>query len=152
MKTTALLCTAALLSLGGAAQANVLYKSVGANGVVMFSDRLPEGASRVEVVRMPSSPGNAAATSGPGAPVASPAARLDELLSSDDAVTRANARVDQAEAALAQARRGLWSPRDGLVLASHGGNASARDVESFKRDVLLARQMLLETLQARAKR
>ncbi len=150
MKRAAYLCTAALLAFTGVAHANILYKSVGPNGVVMFSDKPPEGSGRVEVISMASS--NNASSANAGAGVATPVARLDELVSSDDALARANARVDQAEAALAQARRGLWSPRDGLQLVSHGGNSNARDVESFKRDVLLARQTLLETLQARARR
>ena len=151
MKRAAYLCTAALLAFTGVAHADILYKSLGSNGVMMFSDKRPEGAGRVEVIPMATTSGNAPATA-PGAAVPTSVARLDELVSSDDALARANARVDQAEAALAQARRGLWSPRDGLQLVSHGGNSNARDVESFKRDVLLARQTLLETLQARARR
>ena len=148
MKTAALLCTAVALALTGAAHANILYKSVSPNGVVMFSDSPPEGAGRVEVITMAGTSGNAPAIGASRMPVS----RLDELVSSDDALARANARVDQAEAALAQARRGLWSPRDGLQLVSHNGNSSAREVDSFKRDVLLARQNLLETLQARTRR
>ncbi len=133
----------------GAAQANVLYKSVGADGVTMFSDKPPEGAARVETLSITSSGRPAAVPTA----VPTPAATLDQLVSSDDAVARANARLDLAESALAQARRGIWSPRDGLQLASHSpGNSGARDVESFKRDVLLARQTLLETLQARGRR
>lgn len=144
-----------------AAQASVLYKSVSANGVVTFSDTPPDNAQRVERIPMAfqgspatgaySSPGSSAAGApiyGNSAPVA--VARFDELKTMDVAVSDANARVDHAENALAAARRGTWSPHDGLRLA--GARATVDDVarvEAIKRDVLLARQTLLETLRSR---
>jgi hypothetical protein len=144
-----------------AAQASVLYKSVSANGVVTFSDTPPENADRVERIPMTfqgsaSSAGYTSSGSGaPGAPIygnATPVAvaRFDELKTMDVAVSDANARVDHAENALAAARRGTWSPHDGLRLA--GSRATVDDVarvEAIKRDVLLARQSLLETLRSK---
>ena len=143
----------ALASLALPAGATVLYKSVGPNGVVSFSDRPPEHTDRYQEIPMAfSGAGNgspAYVSSGSTTPAVA-AARFDELKSYDQAVAQANARVDAAESALAQARRPTWSPYDGLRLAgSHATVDHVARVEMHKRDVLLARQTLLETLRAR---
>lgn len=135
------------------AHATVLYKSVAPNGVVMFSDTPPEDADRVERIPMTfSGPSNGYTAA--GAPTVQVAAsRFDELKSFDQAVAEANARVDQAEAALAAARRSSLSPLEGLRLASSRADVETSNrVELARRDVLLARQSLLETLKARNSR
>ena len=138
------------------AGASVLYKSVGPNGVVSFSDRPPDDTDRYQEIPLAFSAtgnGNGAAYVSSGGPQPGVAvARLDELKSFDQVVAQANARVDAAENALAQARRPTWSPYEGLRLG--GTQATVDDVarvEMHKRDVLLARQTLLETLKARSK-
>ena len=143
----------ALAALAAPAGATVLYKSVAPNGVVMFSDTPPDNADRVERIPMTfSGPSNGYTSSG-SAPVQVAAARFDELKSFDQAVAEANTRVDQAEAALAAARRSSLSPLEGLRLASNRGSLDdAARVENARRDVLLARQSLLETLRARNQR
>jgi hypothetical protein len=141
---------AALAALALPAQATVLYKSVSPNGVVMFSDRPPEDADRVERIPMTFSGQTQGWASAGAAPTTVAVARLDELKSFDQAVAEANARVDQAEAALAAARRSSLSPLEGLRLASTRSSVDESNrVEMARRDVLLARQSLLETLRAR---
>lgn len=140
----------ALAALAAPAGATVLYKSVAPNGVVMFSDTPPEHADRIERIPMTFSGPSSGYTSSGSAPVQVAAARFDELKSFDQAVAEANARVDQAESALAAARRSSLSPLEGLRLAGNRGTTEdAARVENARRDVLLARQSLLETLKAR---
>jgi hypothetical protein len=142
-----------LAALAAPAGATVLYKSVAPNGVVMFSDTPPDNTDRVERIPMTFSGPSSGYTSSGAAPVQVAAARFDELKSFDQAVAEANARVDQAEAALAAARRSTLSPLEGLRLAANRpGPDDASRVESARRDVLLARQSLLETLRARNQR
>ena len=157
------LAIAVSLSLGAlapAADANVLYRSVGSNGVVMFSDTPPENADRVERIPMTfqgqTSNGFTSSGSSSGMPIygANPTpvavGNFEELKSFDVAVAEANERVDRAERALAEARSATISRFEGLRLA--GARPTAEDIariESSKRDVLLARQSLLETLRAR---
>lgn len=142
------------------AQASVLYKSVAANGVVTFSDTPPENADRVERIPMTfaGQPSNGFTSSGgsDGMPIygANPSyvavANFEDLKSFDASIAEANERVDRAERALAEARSASLSRFEGLRLA--GSRPSAGDaarIESMKRDVLLARQTLLETLRAR---
>ena len=144
---TFLLCAAAFAM---PASATVLYKSVGANGVVMFSDTPPDNAERVERIPMTFQGSSNGYTAAGSAPVQVAAARFDELKSFDQAVAEANARVDQAEAALAAARRASLSPLEGLRLVStRASMEESNRVELARRDVLLARQLLLETLKAR---
>jgi hypothetical protein len=126
------------------ASAGMLYKSVDANGTIMFSDVPPPGDARVlELRQVPSAGG---ATQGPGDAVDV----AGQLLDADAELARANARVDFAEHALALARRAAWSPREGLRLASERLSLADRDrVEFYKRDVVAARQSLMELLRSR---
>src|SRR4051794_5455820 len=86
------------------AQAAMLYKSIGPNGTVMFSDTPPPGDARLVEQREIGSP-SASWSSLQGATGFDLAA---QLLDADGAISRANAQVDQAEHALAEARRGTW--------------------------------------------
>jgi hypothetical protein len=127
------------------AGAAMLYKSVNAKGTVMFSDMPPPPDARVLETRVIG--GNAGAS-----PRGTAAAMADaaQLIDSDEALARANAKVDMAEHALAEARKTLWSPRDGLRLASTRATpADDARVQFFKRDVLAARQALLDLLRER---
>lgn len=127
------------------AHAVVLYKSVGPNGVVEFSDMPPAGNAKIVEQRELGS-------SSSGLPVPSPAMRpasMDALMT-DDAVARATAQVDLAEHALALARRGVWSPVEGLRLKGPARNVSDEErIEYYKRGVLAARQTLMEVLRQR---
>ena len=125
-------------------QAGMLYKSVGPNGTIMFSDVPPAGDARILEQRPISSGG------GSGAPVHAGVDVATQLIDSEAAVARANAQVDLAEHALALARRNVWAPGDGLKLVS--GRPSRVDeerVEFHKRNVLAARQSLMELLRDR---
>lgn len=150
----------ALAALAAPAHANVLYKSVAPNGVVTFSDTPPDNADQVERIPMTfsgqASNGYTAAGSSGGMPIYGDnpsqvaVANFEDLKAFDVAVAQANERVDRAERALAAARAATLSRFEGLRLA---GTRPTRDdvarIESIKRDVLLARQSLLETLRAR---
>ena len=156
----AIAASLALAIAAAPACANVLYKSVAPNGVVTFSDTPPDNADLVERIPMTfsgqPSDGYTAAGSGDGMPIYGDnpsqvaVANFEELKAFDVAVAEANERVDRAERALAAARAATLSRREGLRLA---GAQLTRDdiarIESIKRDVLLARQSLLETLRAR---
>lgn len=126
------------------AGASMLYKSVGPNGVVQFSDT-PPGDSSVVLERRPID------SIGSVRPVATTAVMNVSLLDADDAVARASAQVDLAEHALALARRAMWSELEGLRLTTHRPSAPDMErVEFYKRGVLNARQNLMEMLRARS--
>jgi hypothetical protein len=117
------------------AGAGTLYKSVGPNGVIQFSDIPPSDNSMVVETR----------------PMSSNATNVPHSLEADESIVRANAQVDLAEHALALARRSMWSELEGLRLTTHRATASdVERVEFYKRGVILARQNLLEVLRARA--
>ncbi|MDQ3028314.1 MAG: DUF4124 domain-containing protein [Pseudomonadota bacterium] len=126
------------------AQAGMLYKSVNPNGAIMFSDVPPAGDARILEQRPISSGG------GSGAPVQAGVDVATQLIESDAAVARANAQVDLAEHALALARRDVWTPRDGLKLvSSRPSRVDEERIEFYKRNVLAARQSLMELLRDR---
>ena len=104
-----------------AAGADVLYKWIGLNGVVEFSDK----------PRIEQDPLN------------------EERLRAEDAdVQRASAQIDLAESALAAARRPVWTrPAPGQLTAARMTRADSEQIESCKRNFVVARQMLLEVLQ-----
>ena len=131
------------------AQAGMLYKSVGPNGTIMFSDVPPAGDARIVEQRVIPSYGSAGTTAN-GAPITVVAASPLQLLDADEAVQRANAQLDQAEHELALARRGTWSPHEGLRLATTRPSLSdAERVESQKRNLRAARQYLVELIRER---
>lgn len=123
------------------AGADVLYKSVDANGRITFSDvPPPQGTKILEQREIRSS----------GSPVSGPASTGMPLAVGnglDEALMRANVGVDQAEHALATARRDLWSVRDGLRLEGRRYSADAElRLARLKRDLQLARQVLFDVL------
>ena len=136
----ALLAALAASPVGAA----MLYKSVGPNGTIMFSDVPPPADARIVEQRQ----------IGGGLPSGgTPQAGLrdiTQLIDSDAALARANAQVDLAERSLAEARRGTWSPRDGLNLAGRALNrGDVERIEYYKRGVVAARQNLMELLRDR---
>jgi hypothetical protein len=123
------------------ASAGGLYKSVDADGAIVFSDVPPPSDARIVAqVRMGGTTGMATA---PGMP-------YYEFAESDGAVARANARVDLAEHGLALARQGLWSPHDGLRLAAARMTQGDKErVAFYKKGVQVARQQLMDLLRER---
>jgi hypothetical protein len=135
-------CLAALLPQ--LAAGGVMYKSVTAEGTVMFSDTPPPSDARILEQRAMIDPMPAASSS------AVTTAPAEQMLDYDAAIANANEKVDLAEHALALARRGIWSTREGLSL--EGGRASRGDVERiefYKKNLLIARQSLMELLRER---
>lgn len=131
-----------------AAAANVLYKSVDANGIVMFSDTPPPDGSRILEERPLPSMNSAPAASVPyGIPVPG-VVPAEQMLDFDAAIAGANAKVDWAERALAQARRELSSTTDGGLRLRATRLASEDDqrLESYRNNVKIARRHLMELL------
>ena len=149
MTSNRIFAAAILCAAVTSAPAAVLYKSVGTNGTVEFSDLPPEKGRNVERIRIPdSSSPNAGA---PTTLAASPA-REEQLQDADAAVGRANAQLDLAEHALAEARRSVSSGSDPLrMVSARISRADQERVEFYKKDVLLARQALLEVLKEKRK-
>jgi len=135
------------LLLVPAAQASTLYKSVGPNGTIMFSDMPPGPDARiVEQREIRPSTGTWSASGPPnGFDLA------EQLIDSDAALARANAQLDQAERALAEARRVTFTPREGLKMISTARPTLADEerIENCKRGVKIARQQLMELLRER---
>lgn len=127
--------------------ASTLYKSVGPNGVIQFSDTPPSDNSVIVERRSIQSLTSVVAASSP----THPAMNVSHSLDADESIARANAQVDLAEHALATARRSTWSDLEGLRLTAHRTPApEVERVEFFKRGVIAARQNLLEILRMRS--
>ena len=128
-----------------AAHAGMLYKSIGPNGTVMFSDTPPSDDARIVEQRE-------IGTSSSGT-IFQGATGLDlaaQLIDADAVVARANAQLDQAEHELAEARRGTWSPRDGLgVEPTKATRSDIERIEYYKRGLKIARQQLMDVLRER---
>jgi hypothetical protein len=139
-----------LALLPAAAAANVLYKSVDANGVVMFSDTPPPDGSRILEERALPSWSSAPAASveyGTHVPGVIPA---EQMLDFDTAIASANAKVDEAERALARARRELALTDVGLRLRpTRLANEDDRRLDSYRNNVKIARRHLIELLRER---
>jgi Domain of unknown function (DUF4124) len=154
MDTRTLLLRLAALAFTSAvalpAAPGTLYKSVDANGTIVFSDVPPPSGARVveqkRVAGVSSLPG-ALPGSGGSSATGLPVYEFPEF---DADLARANAQVDLAEHALAVARQGLWSTRDGLRLVSarRTSEDEAR-VEYYRKGLKTARQELLELLRER---
>lgn len=146
-RLAALACVAAAFS--ATAPAAVLYKSIGPNGVIQFSDQPPERgqAQLVQEIRMKdTAPGASDAV------VASGPSHEEQLRDADEALQRANAQVDLAEHALAEVRRVALPTSDPMRLQSaRVSRAEAERIDFYKRNVILARQNLLEVLQQKRK-
>jgi hypothetical protein len=146
-RLAALACAAAAFS--APAPAAVLYKSIGPNGVIQFSDQPPERGqanvvAEIQMKDTQSGPLDGTMASGPS--------REEPLREDDEAVQRANAQVDLAEHALAEVRRVALPASDPMRLQSaRVSRADAERIDFYKKNVLLAHQNLLEVLQQKRK-
>jgi len=140
-------CIVALLAMP--AGANVLYKSVDANGTVTFSDVPPPEGSRLLEQRILGAPGYAVE-----APAAAPPNGLEEafqMLDYDAALREANERVDLAERALASARAGhATTTRPGLNPVGGLATPDVERIEFYKKDLRMARLALADLLRSRS--
>jgi hypothetical protein len=144
VKTT-LLAALLLAALPSAAMSAVLYKSIGPNGVVEFSDVPPTDRSQVVESRLMGSRSQGALQ------LASADAGGLPIYDNSGALARANAELDLAEHALAGALRSIGSPLAGLHLSA--GRATSSDlqrIDFFRRNVQLARANLLELTRGRS--
>jgi hypothetical protein len=139
-----------LALLPAAAAANVLYKSVDANGVVMFSDTPPAGGSRILEERpLPTGNSEPAASVQHGTPMPG-VIPAEQMLDFDAAIASANAKVDEAERALASARRELALTDVGLRLRpTRLASEDDRRLDSYRNNVKIARRHLVELLRER---
>ena len=137
------LAVALVLALAAApASAAILYKSMGPGGVMQFSDLPPEKSQKVERILIPDS-----AASGATVSVAvSDGMPHDDPAQTDAEVARANAQLDLAEHALAEARRNVNDAEPLRLVSTRMTRADSERVEFYKRNVLVARQTLLEIL------
>ena len=147
MRPTFRLTSVALLFVACApAFAAVLYKSVSPDGVIQFSDMPPEKGRPVQQLQIPDgsySPPMPLIAQGP----ANGPTSEEKLREMDASVQRANAQVDLAEHALAVARRPVWTqPEPGKLTAPRMTRADVERIEFYKRNVIVARQTLLEVL------
>jgi uncharacterized protein DUF4124 len=132
---------AALLCLSCApAGAAEIYKSMGPDGVVKFSN-MPADQSGGDV-RMPY-----AGVVGPGPPAALDPLNEETLRGRDSGIQRANAQLDQAERALAVARRPVWSVRAaGHLAVPRMARADSERIDFYKKEVVAAQRMLFNLL------
>jgi hypothetical protein len=131
--------TIAVAAAAVPAHGATLYKSVDANGTVMFSDTPPAGEARLleqrdlQSLYRPASP----ATNSP-----SPMEQVFQMVDSDAALARANARVDMAEHALAEALRDLPPTHTVRLDPRRPSMADSDRIAFFKKDVAIARREL----------
>ena len=125
------------------ANAGTLYKSVAMDGSVMFSDVPPPAGAKLLERKVIAANGAIKDAASNAATRAMDA--LQDLVNGDAALVKANAEVDMAEHALALARRELWSVRDGLRIKPTAKTPEDdKRLEFYKRNLLLARQALLD--------
>jgi hypothetical protein len=131
------------------AGATVLYKSIGPNGVIQFSDTRPETGVVVEE--------RIVDASSDGAPIVGTMDGLslfgfenplelaaDNGLELEGDLAKANAQVDLAEHALALARASAWTRHEGLRLQSwHRAQGDAQRIAFYERNLETARANLL---------
>ena len=130
------------------AHPGTLYKSVDANGVVIFSDTPPAGARIIEEKVLASS-----STGAPQVASAGPVTAFvnaEQMLLIDPEIAHANGNVDLAERELAAARRALCPLFEGARLKPTrlSLDDDAR-LEPYRRNLKIARQQLAEVLRDR---
>lgn len=117
----------------------VLYKSVGADGVVQFSDLPPDKAQNVKRIVIQDS-------------LPSSEEELRAADAADAAEQRASAQLDMAEHALAMARRSLWSEPNMRKIGTAPRSSADNDrVAFYKKNVVIARAALLDLLREKRK-
>src|SRR5437870_3148474 len=137
--------------LAGSAGAAVLYKSISPDGIVQFSDIPPEKGRIVDRINMP----DAGAPPNPSAglpQIAMGPGREEQLREADAAIGRASIQVDLAEHALAMARRNVWAePEPTRLTSTRMTRTDVERIEFYKRNVVAARQVLMEVLTQKRK-
>ena len=126
------------------APAAMLYKSIGPNGVIQFSDTPPEKGQIVAQMVLPDR--NAPATADAGAPVQAPAQDYDAALD------KANQQLDLAEHALAGARRPVWTEPDILHLGgAHMTRGDRERIAYYEKSVHHARLAVADVMRRKLK-
>jgi Domain of unknown function (DUF4124) len=142
IRAAAMLCAALATPVSAAA----VYKAIGADGDLQYSDVPPEKARNVERIRIADS---TSSVDGPATPP-SGAAREAPMSEADAALSRANARLDLAEHALAETRHAVARDAGFMHMVSTRMSRADQDrLAYYKRDVLLARQALLAVVKER---
>jgi hypothetical protein len=149
-----LVALAAVLLFAPAAHAGVLYKSIGPDGVVQFSDTPPANGVVVEQRATGLAPTPALSAAAPlypsSGPAANPLLALGDGSADDEELAHANQQVDLAEHALALARRALDADSPRLRLGEPARTRTDDDrIAFYEHDLKLARNNLLEMLKAR---
>jgi hypothetical protein len=130
------------------AHPDVLYKSVDANGVLIFSDTPPAGA-RILEERVISGSSSGTPQVGGSNVIAAPVS-AEQMLGFDAEVAHANANVDLAERELAAARRELAPLYEGVRLRpSRLTLDDDARLEPYRRNLKIARRQLAEILRDR---
>ena len=124
--------------------AATLYKSIGPNGVIQFSDTPPEKGQVVAQMNLPDH--NASPSANAGAPVQGPAQDYDAALE------KANMQLDLAEHALAEARRPVWTEPDVLHVANtHPTRADYERIAYYEKGVRHARLAVADLMRRKLK-
>lgn len=145
------LATAAFAACALPSHATVLYKSIGPNGVIRFSDTPPEDGVVVEERFVDPSGGQPFAGAPDGMPLLAFENPLEtaehEGVDTDDALAAADQQVDLAEHALALARGSAWTRNEGLRLGNprHAPGDAAR-IAFYERNLRAARANLLAAM------
>jgi len=125
------------------APAAMLYKSIGPNGVVQFSDMPPEKGQVVAQMALPDRDAPAKPTAG------------DPVLPSQDfdaALQKANAQLDLAEHALAEARKPVWGEPDIVHIVSRPMTRPDRErIAYYEKNVRLARLAVADLMRRKLK-
>ena len=142
----------ALAAFAAPAGAAVLYKTVDAKGVVMFSDLPPALGTEAKRIVVAETSNSAVPGGLRTAEVVAAAPTAEEKIRMDDAaVQRASAQVDLAEHALAVARRSLWDT-DPLKLDGPKLTRADRErLEHYRKDLKIAQQQLSDLLRQKRK-
>jgi hypothetical protein len=124
--------------------AATLYKSIGPNGVIQFSDTPPEKGQVVAQMNLPDR--GASPSANAGAPVQGPAQDYDAALD------KANMQLDLAEHALAEARRPVWTEPDILhIAAPHAKRTDVERIAYYEKGVRHARLVVADLMRRKLK-
>lgn len=126
------------------ASAATLYKSIGPNGVIQFSDTPPEKGQVLAQMALPDR--SAPSDANPGAPIQGPAQDYGAALE------KVNAQLDLAEHALAQARRSVWTEPDTLHYGAVRMTRADRDrISYYEKGVRHARLAVADVMRRKLK-
>lgn len=150
MKSSLTLAFALAIAAAAPANAAVLYKSVDANGVVLFSDLPPDKGVEAKKILVPESTSAVPGATRAADVVAAGPIRVEQNYLGDEAVQRASLQVDMAEHALAMARRPIWEVADPMKLQGPTmTRADQERVEHYKKNLKVAQQQLADVLRGK---